>query len=297
MKQLFRVFMALFAMFVFLDVRAEDYITTNADKALADKLMAQMHSAWRKSGGTLSTADLMVMAAQGLYGTPYVAGTLDEDPTREVPRLYLTKTDCIIFVETCLALAKAVQDANVDAPQFPAYALKVLGMRYRTKPPYSYGDRIHYTTEWIRRQKASLKDVTLDLGGEVYDHPIHFMTSNSSSYKQLADPDNVPRAALALRKIAEAEAQLAKEPMTYIPSDKVAEAASQIWSGDIICFTSSVEGLDISHVAIAFVEGGRVGFIHASQAEGKVVKDRRTIAEYVARPGSKISGIKVVRPL
>ena len=44
MKQLFRVFMALFAMFVFLDVRAEDYITTNADKALADKLMEQMHS-------------------------------------------------------------------------------------------------------------------------------------------------------------------------------------------------------------------------------------------------------------
>ncbi|MBO4230351.1 MAG: DUF1460 domain-containing protein, partial [Bacteroidales bacterium] len=69
-----------------------------------------------------------------------------------------------------------------------------------------------------------------------------------------------------------------------------------IQSGDIICFVSTVEGLDIAHVGMAYVEDGRVGFIHASQNDGKVVIDSRTIVEYVL-PRRNLSGIKVVRPL
>ena len=141
-----------------------------------------------------------------------------------------------------------------------------------------------------------MKDITLELGGETYDHPICFMTSNPKSYKQLADADNIPRAALDLKKIAEVEAELNKEPMTYIPTAKVEAAAKVIKSGDIICYVSNVEGLDIAHVALAYVENGRVGFIHASQKDGKVEIDKQTIAEYVGSR-SHLSGIKVVRPL
>jgi hypothetical protein len=168
--------------------------------------------------------------------------------------------------------------------------------RYRCKPPYSYGDRIHYTTEWIRRQEGVLKDITLDLGGEVNDHPIGFMSQNYKSYKQLTDADNIPRAALDLKKITEVEEALNKEPMTFIPKSKVASACGGIKSGDIICYVSGVKGLDIAHVAIAFVRDGRVGSIHASQKDGKVEIDRQTIEEYVSSR-SNLSGIKVVRPL
>ena len=289
--------MALSAILCLPVVSAQDYVTTNADKALAASLLKTLYEADRNVQGGLPTPELMVMAAKALAGTPYVAGTLDEDIVREVPRIYLTKTDCIIFVETCLALARTVKEAGEEAPGFPAFEANVVRTRYRGRPPFTYGDRVHYTTEWIRRQEDSLRDLTLELGGEVYDHPIHFMSSNPTLYKQLADADNIPRAALSLKKIREVEAELAKEPMTCIPSAKVASVEGGIRSGDIICFVSSVEGLDIAHVAIALVEGGKVGFIHASQADGKVEKDRRTIAEYVARPNSKLSGIKVVRPL
>ena len=99
-----------------------------------------------------------------------------------------------------------------------------------------------------------------------------------------------------LRKIEEVETALNKEPMTFIPKTRVAAAASGIKSGDIICYVSNVKGLDIAHVAIAFVEGERVGFIHASQTDGKVEIDKQTIAEYVGSR-SHLSGIKVVRPL
>lgn len=291
MKRMITLFVALFA-FLSCHVSAgQDYVTTAADKVKAEEVMKKL------SGEKLSTPELMVKAAKELMGTAYVAGTLEEDPTKEQLRIYLTKTDCILFVETCLNLAKTVKQMEGAAPSFGAYARNVAGTRYRCKPPYTYGDRIHYTTEWIRRQEGKyLKDITLELGGETYDHPIHFMTSNPKSYKQLADADNIPRAALDLKKIAGVEAELNKEPMTYIPKAKVVAAAKGIKSGDIICYVSNVEGLDIAHVALAYVEDGRVGFIHASQKDGKVEIDKQTIAEYVGSR-SHLSGIKVVRPL
>ena len=298
MKRILFLFVALSAFLCSGQVSSgQACITTDADKAVALKVMKAMSdslTAVRSAGKGLSTADLMVLAARSMLGTKYVAGTLDEDPLKEELRIYLTRTDCIIFVETCLNLARTVEDGRGSS--FDAFAANVAGTRYRCKPPYSYGDRIHYTTEWIRRQGGTLRDITLELGGEVNDHPIDFMSTHTKSYKQLADAYNIPRAALDLKKIEETEAALNKEPMTYIPKQKVAAAASGIKTGDIICYVSNVKGLDIAHVAIAFVDNGRVGFIHASQADGKVEIDKQTIAEYVGSR-SHLSGIKVVRPL
>ena len=284
--------MALFAMLSCQFSFGQKYITTGADRALAEKVMKSLLSE-SGAGKDFPVPELMVRAAMELMGTPYVAGTLEEDPIHEQLRIYLTKTDCILFVETCLNLALTVRDGSSS---FEDYASHVARTRYRCKPPYTYGDRIHYTTEWIRRQEGVLKDITLELGGEVNDHPINFMSQNYKSYKQLVDADNIPRAALDLKKITEIEEALNKEPMTFIPKSKVASAAAGIKTGDIICYVSNVKGLDIAHVAIAYVKDGRVGFIHASQKDGKVEIDRQTIEEYVSSR-SNLSGIKVVRPL
>lgn len=301
MERTGHLFMALIAISCFCQgtYAQKKYLTTGADRAVAEEVMRSLHEASavaESSGRSLSTADLMVMAAESLLGTPYVAGTLDEDPIREDLRIYLTKTDCIIFVETCLNLARSVKECG-DVPSFDRFAANVAATRYRVKgPPYSYGDRIHYTTEWLRRQEGSLRDITLDLGGEVNNHPIFFMTRNHKLYKQLSDAANIPRAALDLKKIGEAEEELNKVPMTHIPRAKVAAAEDGIESGDIICFVSKVDGLDIAHVAIAYIKEGRRGFIHASQADGKVEIDSRTVSEYVASR-SNLTGIKVIRPL
>ena len=300
MKRINTLLVALFAFTSCLVSSGQDYVTTQADVAKAEEVMAVLHDAEVEAiaaGKPLSVPELMVMAAKELMGTAYVGGTLEEDLEKEQLRIYLTKTDCILFVETCLNLARTVKQKEGRVPSFADFAKNVAGTRYRCKPPYTYGDRIHYTTEWIRRQEGKdLKDITMELGGEIYNHPIHFMTSNYKSYKQLANADDIPRAALDLKKIGEVEADLNKEPMTYIPKSKVAEIAGGIKSGDIICYVSKVEGLDIAHVAMAYVENGKVGFIHASQADGKVETDKQTIAEYVSSR-SHLTGIKVVRPL
>ena len=254
----------------------QNYVTTGDDRKVAGELIRGLMD----SGKSGSTAELMTEAALKLLGTPYVSGTLDEDPSSEKLNLALT--------------VKASEDGAY--PTFEDFAANVARSRYRVDPPYSYSDRVHYTTEWIRRQEGILRDVTLDLGGEEYDHPIHFMSRHPESYKQLSTNSANPRAALDLRRISEVEKDLNKLPMTYIPKNKIASAAGKIKTGDIICFVSAVDGLDIAHVGIAIVTDGKAGFVHASQKEGKVVIDSKTIEEYV-KPRSNLSGIKVVRPL
>ena len=254
-----------------------------------------------------ATARAALVAARALLDQPYVASTL-EGGDHEQPRIYLTRTDCILFVEACHCLAHTA--LTVSHPSFSDYARNVVRRRYREPVVRNYSDRIHYTTEWVRRAEADgwVHDITLDLGGSVWEHPIGYMSHNASKYEHLKNAASDPVQRHDLAVIARVENDLNARPHTYIPREQVAAAAEGIRSGDIICYCSGVEGLDIAHVAMAWVTdpegnlvfgdapaGSRIGFVHASMAGMKVMVDPKTIADYVAgRKG--LSGIKVVRP-
>ena len=66
------------------------WVTTPADSLLAETVLSDLAG---HAGETV--AELMIRAGKSMEGQPYVAGTLDESP--EELRIYLTKTDCIIF--------------------------------------------------------------------------------------------------------------------------------------------------------------------------------------------------------
>lgn len=225
---------------------------------------------------------LMVRAGKAMEGQPYVAGTLDERP--EELRIYLTRTDCIIFVETCLALARAASQGG----DFQSFAREIQQSRYRNGRVESYADRLHYTTEWARQgeKRGTLKDITLDLGGEVLDRPLSYMTSHPESYPLMDD----------IETIREAEMRINAEPRHYIPKADVSQALKGLRSGDIICMVTNVEGLDISHVGMALVDNGTVRLLHASTGPMKVVTESRTLTQYLAARPSVI-GIQVLRPL
>ena len=253
------------------------WLTTPEDSLLAVRLLSDLstHSAD-------PVPALMVRAGKALEGMPYVAGTLDE-PGEEL-RIYLTRTDCIIFVETCLALARTASQGG----DFLAFAKEIQQSRYRGGHVEAYADRLHYTTEWARQgeRRGTLKDITLDLGGEVLDRKISYMSSHPDSYPLMDD----------VGAIREAEARLNAEPRHYIPKARVARVLGDLRSGDIICMVTNVEGLDISHVGMAMVENGTVHLLHASTGPMKVVKDSRTLTQYLAARSSVI-GIQVLRPL
>ena len=257
------------------------WVTTPEDSLLVESILVDLKG-YLAEKVNVPVAELMVRAGTMLEGQPYVAGTLDERP--EKLRIFLTGTDCIIFVETCLALARTAEQGG----DFQYFANEVRQSRYRDGRVEAYADRLHYTTEWARQGEARgvLQDVTRALGGAPLDHPVDYMSSHPDAYPLMDDP----------AAIREAEDRINSEPRYYISKSRLDEALGSIRSGDIICMVTSVEGLDVSHVAMAVVENGTVRLLHASTGTMKVQIDPRPLPDYV-RNRTSILGIQVLRPL
>ena len=254
--------------------------------------------------------------ARRYLGQPYVERALEVVPEQLV--VDTTKVDCMTLVEYCLARRIAdtqVQDATAEKPaskgQETNFSDCVGMLRYRDYKPgqkLQYSDRLHYATEWVAQAetKGWVKDMSGELGGSTR-RTINFMSSHPASYQQLAGDDKQAKEDLKTIQ-EEVEPRLSARPFTYIPKAKIKEIEREIQDGDIIFFTTSTEGLDVSHMAIACIQPPqgpdpgtaarrmKVGFIHASQTAGKVVIDPMSIAEY-AQSRRSITGIKVVRPL
>jgi hypothetical protein len=111
------------------------------------------------------------------------------------------------------------------------------------------------------------------------------MSMHPDAYPRMTDVD-------AIRAV---EDSINAAPSTYIPKSALKGALGGIRNGDILLFTTTVDGLDVSHCAIAKVEAGKpVRFIHASTGAKKVILEPRTLEEYVM--GRKaVTGIQVFR--
>ena len=159
--------------FLFCDGHSGTYVTTDQDRALAEEVLMKLKAHQDEEPG-----NLMVRAANALLGQPYVAGTLEELPDEKLC-VYLTRTDCILFVETCLGLVQAAQRNTVS---FDYFVSELQQSRYRDGVCSRYEDRLHYTTEWARQGVARgvLEDMTEALGGVRYDHPVHYMSMRPS---------------------------------------------------------------------------------------------------------------------
>lgn len=235
-----------------------------------------------------SVPELMIIVAKEMLGTDYVAGTLEKVP--EQLTVSLTQTDCILFVESCLAMALNAKKGIYHPDSLCA---TVQSLRYRDGKVDGYSSRIHYTSEWIRQGEARgiFREITDVLSGDnLSGQRFSFMSTHTGSYKQLKDnPAEIAR-------IAAMEDSLNKYTDYFvIPSEDVPAIEHLLKDGDILGFNSTVEGLDIAHVALVYhKENGDVGFIHASQADGKVVIDEKSIADYV-KSRKNNNGIRIVR--
>ena len=253
--------------------------TTPQDSLKAEQILSSL-----KCTQIESVPHLMLAAGMGLSGQPYVAGTLEEQPEEQLC-IYLTRTDCILFVETCLALARTARAGG----GFPEFADELRQSRYRDGRVTCYADRLHYTSEWVLQgeKRGTLKDITMELGGELYDHPVSYMSTHPESYPRMDD----------VEAIRTAEARINALPACRIPTEKVHAVMKEFQSGDIICLVSGIEGLDILHVGIAAKdENGSVHLLHASNNQGRVLVDPKSLPEYLAGRKS-VTGIRVLRPL
>lgn len=241
-----------------------------------------------KANQQKSVPELMIIVAKQMLGTEYVAGTLEKVP--EQLTVSLTQTDCILFVESCLAMALNAKKGIFHPDSLCA---TIQSLRYRDGKVDGYASRIHYTSEWIRQGEARgiFREITDVLSGDnLSGQRFSYMSEHSDAYRQLkGNPAEVAR-------IAQMEASLNQHTDYFvIPKEAVSKMEHLLKDGDILGFNSTVKGLDIAHVALVYhKENGQVGFIHASQADGKVVIDEKSIADYVNARKSN-NGIRIVR--
>lgn len=232
------------------------------------------------------TSVLMVKTGTYFTGTSYVANTLETEPEQLV--VNLREMDCTTFAENCLAIAKTIQSENLTFEQF---ADELKNVRYRNGKIDGYPSRLHYFSDWIfnNQQKKLVEDVSKEIAATPYNKEVDFMSTHPDSYEQLKD------SAALVKEIAEQENDINSRQLFYIPENKIAEVEDKLMDGDIVGITTSVEGLDISHVGILVRKAGRIHLMHASSLAEEVVVSEGTLEDYLL--GSKsANGIMVARP-
>lgn len=280
-----RVVISFFAAFLTLSAFAQEDFMSNvrvsaASPAIFEKVAGALEPYKEEPAG-----ELIVRCAKQFLGTEYVAGTLETEP--EQLTINMDKTDCILFVEMCLAM---VQTVKGDEATFENFCRNTQALRYRGGEVDGYASRNHYTSGWILQGEKNgiFKEVTKYLGGSPLDQKFSFMSTHPDSYKQLADN---PGAIVGILKV---EKELEGHNYWYLPQSHISDLAKGIKEGDIICFVTPVGGLDIGHVAIACEKNGEMHFIHASTKAMKVVIDSQTISDYILTHKST-NGARVVR--
>lgn len=239
-----------------------------------------------KNGEDRNLSGRLIDAANLLLGTPYLAHTLEQSPERLI--INLRETDCILFVETCLALSMC---SLYEESNFENFLEAVRTLRYRDGLIDGYCSRIHYTSEWFTQlENLGLgREISKDVANTVVNQKFSFMSEHTSSYVQLSN--NIEN----VEKIKQIERNLNRAMYYIIPKDGLKHYLGSLRTGDILGFSTSIKGLDITHVAIIYVkENGELSFIHASMKENRVVIERKSLLEYV-NSISSCNGIRVFR--
>lgn len=228
--------------------------------------------------------NIIQAVAHQLLGAEYKAGLLDQS-VQETLVISLRQFDCLLFIETVLAIASNIAQSNYS---YQAFAEGVENKRYFNGKMNGYCSRLHYFSDWIadNQHRGNVQNITPQLGGVNTIKKLNFMTTHRSNYPHLArGKDN-------LECIASIEASL-PETFNYIPTKNIRQIYPKLKPGDIIGIATDIVGLDFTHTGLIYRQSARnLGFIHASPA-GKVIVSQ-DLQNYVENISQAI-GIVVVR--
>ena len=234
-----------------------------------------------------SFPDILQAIAQSFLGKPYQADILDQSQPEKLV-ISLEKFDCVLLVETVLALARNIATKDYTYPNFTK---NIIHQRYWQGEINGYCSRFHYFSTWIeenQRQKI-VENITPSLGAKTERKTLNFMSSHRQLYPQLRQSDK------EYQCIKKTEASLKNYPISYIPSSQISTTYSRLQPGDIVGVVTEIAGLDVTHTGLVYRDSqGKTGLIHASPV-GRVV-----IAPDLQRYISKVDksmGILVVRPI
>ncbi|MEH0155909.1 N-acetylmuramoyl-L-alanine amidase-like domain-containing protein [Limibacter armeniacum] len=218
--------------------------------------------------------EISAQVGKTFLGMPYVAKTLEVGEEESLV-VNLHGLDCTTYLENVLAFTLMVKEGTDN---FDRYAHYLEEIRYRDGKLDGYPSRLHYFSEWLadNEEKGFIKNVTKEIGGEPFEKKIDFMSTHRSSYPFLATNDD------NFKAIQDIEESLNGRTLYFIPKEKLSELESGIENGDLIAITTSIKGLDITHVGIAVKRGDRIHLMHASTV-GQVVVSDMPLADYLQK--------------
>lgn len=237
-----------------------------------------------------SSGECIAWLGEKFDGTPYVAGTLEADSGAcERLTVNLDEMDCTTFVETVLALAYTAGERRSSWRDF-IYNLERI--RYRNGELNGYSSRLHYVSDWIvdnTHRGVTIEATRLFPKINYEIKSLNFMTSNRKLYPALADNNEFQR-------IKSVEIGYRNHRFPYIKAQNVTskENKSVFRNGDIVAFTTSIDGLDVSHMGIVLLHDGQMYLLHASSTDKKVEVSSRPLAE-IFRRNRNMTGLRVIR--
>lgn len=225
--------------------------------------------------------------AHKFIGTPYGAGTLEGDSIEKLT-VNLDSMDCTTFVETVLALAYT---ANERRQSWRDFTYNLRRLRYRNGETDGYPSRLHYVSDWIvdNVARGNVREMTREITNARYAvKSLDFMTRNREKYPALADSSNYAR-------MKNVESGFSNHRFPYLKASGLNDKKLMqvVNDGDIICFTTSIRGLDVTHMGIVTIIDGMPRLIHASSKEQHILIDPLSLGAYIAR--TRPEGIRIIR--
>ncbi len=278
------------------------------------KIFNQLRSRVRTEDWTsLPIGTLTQRVGESFLGSEYQANLLDrasQNTSRnalqtgsgqETLTASLQQFDCVLFVETALALAQAFQQPNLSDMQAETSFFNALQQyRYRNGTLTNYCSRLHYFSDWIldHNRRGLVQDMgrSLDGGGVPLDRSLSFMSQNWGKYPVLvAHPE-------FRTCIAETEAAIDTKNVFYLPTQQISQHYSKLQPGDVVGIVTRMKDLDVTHSGLVYqrldangaARSSKTGLLHASVRSG--IKISPDLATYVAGVEGAI-GIVVARPL
>ena len=279
-----------FRLFVTLILLSQTFLLCQVYKEIDVKIYeSKIKLAEKTSLKSKPIGEVISVIGNSFLGTDYKAFALERGDKEKLV-VDLTGLDCTTFIESVLAIARNIKK---DSASFDNFTKELTYIRYRSGIINKYPSRLHYFSDWIfdNAKKKVVIDITKDLGGEPIRFDLDFMSTHPELYKHLNEtPANVPI-------IKSQEDLIYSRTYYYLQKNKIKSIEAKLISGDIIAFTTSVKGLDISHTGIAIrLKDGSIHLLHAPQQNTKVQITKEPLSDYIFKL-KKDTGIIVSRAL
>ncbi len=251
---------------------------------------------WQK----LDLGDRLQNVAQEFLGDPYRANLLDQS-VPEQPFVSLREFDCVLFLETVLAVTATLSSANhstIDLTIKPESSIETIlfqeiqRYRYRDGKLDNYCSRLHYFSDWILDNQQ--RGIVKDMGSIPLKRSLNFMSQNWKKYPPIVKDTSLKDCIQTTESSLTQKLQSGQ--LNYIPIEDLRAEESKLRSGDLIGLVTNLKGLDVTHSGFLYRKRGAspAGLLHASQRSG--IKISPNLERYVRGVRGAI-GIIVARPL